>query len=171
MLNNVKLKETLSQKVTANTTESTHAPTTSNSEPSGSEPMLPSLSVVLTFSLSLAEAPSQMKRIQEMFRILGLQPAVQQQPAPLPLKLSQSLQKPASLPSTTLARGQASAKNAASTAPMTDKQKRMIFALVAKKKLTPDQVESLLMKQIGHARGSDLTKLEASSFINMLLAM
>ena len=171
MLNNVKLKETLSQKVTANTTESTHAPTTSNSEPSGSEPMLPSLSVVLTFSLSLAEAPSQMKRIQEMFRILGLQPAVQQQPAPLPLKLSQSLQKPASLPSTTLARGQASAKNAASTAPMTYKQKRMIFALVAKKKLTPDQVESLLMKQIGHVRGSDLTKLEASSFINMLLAM
>ena len=171
MLNNVKLKETLSQKVTANTAESTHAPTTSNSEPSGSEPMLPSLSVVLTFSLSLAEAPSQMKRIQEMFRILGLQPAVQQQPAPLPLKLSQSLQKPASLPSTTLARGQASAKNAASTAPMTDKQKRMIFALVAKKKLTPDQVESLLMNQSGHTHGSDLTKIEASSFIDTLLAM
>ena len=54
---------------------------------------------------------------------------------------------------------------------MSPKQKNMILALVAKKKLTPDQVESLLMKQIGHARGSDLTKLEASSFINMLLAM
>ena len=54
---------------------------------------------------------------------------------------------------------------------MSPKQKNMILALVAKKKLTPDQVESLLMQQIGHARGSDLTKLEASSFINMLLAM
>ena len=62
-------------------------------------------------------------------------------------------------------------RSSTGTAPMSPKQKNMILALVAKKKLTPDQVESLLMKQIGHARGSDLTKLEASSFINMLLAM
>ena len=62
-------------------------------------------------------------------------------------------------------------RSSTGTAPMSPKQKNMILALVAKKKLTPDQVESLLMQQIGHARGSDLTKLEASSFINMLLAM
>ena len=79
MLNNAKLKETLSQKVTANIAEPIHTPTNYTVEPAGSEPMLPSLSVVLTFSLSLAEAASQMTRIQEMVRMLGLQPAVQQQ--------------------------------------------------------------------------------------------
>ena len=62
-------------------------------------------------------------------------------------------------------------RSSTGTASMSPKQKNMILALVAKKKLTPNQVESLLMKQIGHTRGSDLTKLEASSFINMLLAM
>lgn len=54
---------------------------------------------------------------------------------------------------------------------MSSKQQGMIFALVAKKKLTPEQVEALLMKQVGHVCRSELTKKEASSLINTLLAM
>ena len=171
MLNNAKLKETLSQKVTANIAEPIHTPTNSTAELAGSEPMLPSLSVVLTFSLSLAEAASQMKRIQEMVRILGLQPAVQQQLTPLPLKSTQTAPKPASLRPTTPVRSQSSAKHTSSPAMMTDKQKRMIFALIARQNLSPESVSDILEREFGHSDGARLTKPEASTLIGNLLAM
>ena len=171
MLNNAKLKETLSQKVTANIAEPVHAPTNSTAEPAGSEPMLPSLSVVLTFSLSLAEAASQMTRIQEMVRMLGLQSAVQQQLTPLQLKSTQTAPKPDSLKPNTPARSQSSAKHTASTAMMTDKQKRMIFALIARKNLSPESVSDILEREFGHSDGARLTKPEASTLIGNLLAM
>ena len=171
MLNNTKLKETLSQKVTAKTAESVHTQTNSTAEPAGSEPMLPSLSVVLTFSLSLAEAASQMTRIQEMVRMLGLQSAVQQQLTPLQLKSTQTAPKPDSLKPNTPARSQSSAKHTASTAMMTDKQKRMIFALIARKNLSPESVSDILEREFGHSDGARLTKPEASTLIGNLLAM
>lgn len=169
MLNNAKLKETLSQKVTANIAEPIHTPTNFTAEPAGSEPMLPSLSVVLTFSLSLDEAASQMTRIQEMVRILGLQPAVQQQLTPLQLKSTQTAPKPDSLQPTTAAR-QSSAKHTASPAMMTDKQKRMIFALIARKNLSPESVSDILEREFGHSDGTKLTKVHASQFIDRLMS-
>ena len=54
---------------------------------------------------------------------------------------------------------------------MTPKQKGMIIALVSKKKLAHEQVESLLMANVGHTRETELTKQEASSLIGALLAM
>ena len=170
MLNNAKLKETLSQKVTANIAEPIHTPTNSTAEPAGSEPMLPSLSVVLTFSLSLDEASSQMKRIQEMVKMLGFQPAMKQL-TPLPLKSTQMAPKPDSLQPNTPARSQSSAKHIASTTMMSDKQKRMIFALIARKNLSPESVSDILEREFGHSDGARLTKPEASTLIGNLLAM
>jgi hypothetical protein len=170
MLNNTKLKEILSQKMTANTTESTHAPTSSAAEPSGSDPMSPSLSVVLTFSLSLAEAPSQMKRIQELVKMLGLQSAVQQQLEPLPLKSSQTVPRSASLQPTTPARSQSLAKLPTSTAMMTDKQKRMIFTLIARKNLSPESVSDIMESEFGHTDETKLNKIEASKLIDKLMS-
>ena len=54
---------------------------------------------------------------------------------------------------------------------MTPKQKGMIIALVSKKKLAPEQVESLLLANVGHTRETELTKQEASSLIGTLLAL
>lgn len=54
---------------------------------------------------------------------------------------------------------------------MTPKQKGMIIALVSKKKLAPEQVESLLLANVGHTRETELTKQEASSMIGALLAV
>ena len=169
MLNNAKLKETLSQKVTANIAESIHTPINSTAEPAGSESMLPSLSVVLTFSLSLDEAASQMKRIQEMVKMLGLQPAVKQL-TPLPLKSTQMAPKPDSLQPTTPVRSQPSEKHTASTAMMTDKQKRMIFALIARKNLSLESVSDILEREFGHSDGARLTKPEASRLIDLLMS-
>ena len=169
MLNNAKLKETLSQKVTANIAEPIHTPTNFTAEPAGSEPMLPSLSVVLTFSLSLDEAASQMTRIQEMVNILGLQPAVKQL-TPLPLKSTQMAPKPDSLQPTTPVRSQPSEKHTASPAIMTDKQKRMIFALIGRKNLSPESVRDILEREFGHSDGTKLTKVHASQFIDRLMS-
>ncbi len=170
MLNNAKLKETLSKKMTPKTSEPLQLHTNAVAEGTETDLILPSLTVVLTFTLSLDKAQSQMKRIQEMIRALGLQPTVQHQTVPVLAGVSQPVPKPG--PATTApASIQAPFKHTASLTPMTDKQKRMIFALTAKKALESEQVEELLIKQVGHNRGSDLTKTEASSLINTLLAM
>lgn len=169
MLNNAKLKETLSQKVTANIAESIHTPTNSTAEPAGSEPMLPSLSVVLTFSLSLAEAASQMKRIQEMVRLLGLTPAVQPATAPVTVNVP-PVANPVPLPPNTMTRSQTPAKLPASMAMMTDKQNRMIFALIARKNLSPESVSDIMEREFGHQDGANLTKLEASILIDRLMS-
>ena len=171
MLNNAKLKDTLSQIMTAKTAEPIQLHPMAAAERTGTELTLPSLTVVLSFSLSFDEAQSQMKRIQEMVRDLGIQPTIQHQPAPALAGLPQAASKPGSLATSAPVRIQTPFKHAASPAPMTDKQKRMIFALTAKKAVEAEQVEELLIKQVGHKRGSDLTKTEASSLISTLLAM
>ena len=171
MLNNTKLKKTLSQKVTAKTAESVQHHPKAFAERTGTELILPSLTIVLTFSLSLDEAQSQMRRIQEMVKALGLQPTVQQQPAPSLAGLPQPVPKPAPLSTTIPARLQTPFKHAASPAPMTDKQKRMIFAMIARKNLSPESVSDILEREFGHQDGARLTKTEASKLIGDLLAM
>ena len=161
MLSSAKLKETLSQKVTAKTADAIQVPSISTVEPSGNELPLPSLSVVLTFSLSLDEATSQLKRIQELVRLLGLQPTVQPATAPVTANVS-PVSKPVPLPQTTIARSQAPAKHPTSTAMMTDKQKRMIFSLIARKNLSPEAVSEILEGEFGHSDGARLTKFDAS---------
>ena len=171
MLNNAKLKETLSQIITAKTAESNHFHPRTAAEQTSSGLILPSLTVVLTFSLSFDEAPSQMQRIQEMVRDLGLQPTVQQQPATLLAGVPQSALKPDPLPTTASARIQTQFKHAAPPTPMTDKQKKMIFALIARNKLSPESVSDILEREFGHQDGARVTKTEASKLIDRLMSM
>ena len=169
MLNNAKLKETLSQKVTAKTTEVIQVPAISIVEPSGNAFPLPSLSIVLTFSLSLDEAPSQMKRIQEMISDLRLQPNVQPPTAPVVTSMPPEA-KPAPVQPIPPVSSQVPAKPVASAARMTDKQKRMIFALIARKNLSPESVSEILESEFGHGDGARLSKPEASRLIDKLMA-
>ena len=175
MLNNAKLKETLFQKVTATTADPVQNRNTGVAERTAEEMILPSLTVVLTFSLPLDEAQFQMKRIQELVRSLGLQPTVQPQPGPamagVPQSAPQSVPKPDPVPTTAAARIQTQVKHTASPALMTDKQKKMIFALIARKKLSPESVSDILERDFGHQDGARLTKTEASKLIDRLMAM
>ena len=138
-------------------------------ERTGTELIRPSLTVVLTFSLSLDEAPSQMKRIQEMIRDLRLQPNVQHPTAPVVTSMPPET-KPAPVQPIPPVSSQVPAKPVASTARMTDKQKRMIFALIARKKLSPESVNDILEREFGHSDGARLTKPEASRLIDKLMA-
>lgn len=169
MINNAKLKEMLSQKVTATTTAPVQCPPTAAPERVAEQMVLPSLTVVLTFSLPFDEAPSQMKRIAQLLQSLGMQPAVQQPAAPATATVTPT-SKPAPLRPTKPARFQAPVKPAETTARMTDKQKRMIFALVARKKLSPESFNEILESEFGHCDGARLTKQEASSLIDKLMS-
>ena len=169
MLSSAKLKELLSQKVTATTTAPVPSPRTASPEPVTEQMVLPSLTVVLTFSLPLGEAPSQINRIADFIQSLGLQPAVQQSAA-LATATVPPASNPAPLQPTTPARSQPSAKPAASPEPMTPKQKKMIFALIARKNLSPESVSDILEREFGHSDGARLTKSEASRLIDLLMA-
>ena len=138
-------------------------------ERTGTELIRPSLTVVLTFSLSLDEAPSQMKRIQEMIRDLRLQPNVQPPTAPVVTSMPPEA-KPAPVQPIPPVSSQVPAKPVASAARMTDKQKRMIFALIARKNLSPESVSEILESEFGHGDGARLSKPEASRLIDKLMA-
>ena len=53
---------------------------------------------------------------------------------------------------------------------MTDKQRAMILALTAKRKMSADAVLKLLQQEFGHGDGARLTKLEASRLIDLLMS-
>lgn len=148
MLNNAKLKDTLSQIMTAKTAEPIQLHPMAAAEMDWYRVDLTVADGRSVFSLSFDEAQSQMKRIQEMVRDLGIQPTIQHQPAPALAGLPQAASKPGSRATSAPVRIQTPFKHAASPAPMTDKQKRMIFARFAKKALEAEQVEELLIKQV-----------------------
>ena len=169
MLNNAKLKETLSQKVTATAADPVQNRNTGVAERTAEEMLLPSLTVVLTFSLPLQDAPSHMKRISEMVQSLELLPLVQSKSGPVVTSVPTAIpvQSVQTIPPV---RSQVPAKPVASTARMTDKQKRMIFALIARKNLSPESVSEILESEFGHSDGARLTKPEASRLIDELMA-
>ena len=174
MLNNAKLKETLSQKVTATTADTVQNRNTGVAERTAEEMLLPSLTVVLTFSLSIQDAPSQMKRISEMVKSLGLLPMVQPQSGPVVTSVPKAIPVPVQpvqpVQPIPPVRSQVPAKPITSTARMTDKQKRMIFALIARKNLSPESVSEILEREFGHSDGARLSKPEASRLIDLLMS-
>ena len=169
MLNNAKLMETLSNKVTATAADPVQNRNTGVAERTAEEMILPTFTVVLTFSLPLQDAPSHMKRISEMVQSLGLLPLVQSQSGPVVTNVPTAIpvQPVQTIPPV---RSQVPAKPVASTARMTDKQKRMIFALIARKNLSPESVSEILEREFGHSDGARLTKPEASRLIDELMA-
>ena len=52
---------------------------------------------------------------------------------------------------------------------MTDKQRAMILALTAKRKMSADAVQELLQQEFGHGDGARLTKAQASKLIDKLM--
>ena len=168
MLNNAKLKETLSQKVTATVADMVQIHHTGVAERTAEEMILPSLTVVLTFSLPFQDAPAQMKRISEMVQTMGLLPLVQSQSGPVVTSVPTA--KPVPVQPIPPVRSQVPAKPVASAARMTDKQKRMIFALIARKNLSPESVSEILESEFGHGDGARLSKPEASRLIDKLMA-
>ena len=53
---------------------------------------------------------------------------------------------------------------------MTDKQKNMLYALVAKKKLSADEIADMMEREFGQSDGAKLTKTEASKLITLLIS-
>ena len=53
---------------------------------------------------------------------------------------------------------------------MTDKQRAMILALMAKRKMSAEVVQALLQQEFGHGDGAKLTKVQASKLIDKLMA-
>ena len=171
MLNTAQLKETLSQKVTASAGEARPGFTTSSRQDEPIDSITPpTLSIVLTFSVPLADLPNQIERIDRLIQSLGLAGGVQYKAKPSLIKPSTPPVIPEPVRATASSSVRLSDVPTATAAPMTDRQKKMIFAMISKKKLAPDDVGVLLEKEFGHADGSRLTKAEASKLIGLLMA-
>ncbi len=171
MWNNAQLKETLSQKVTASAGETRpDFPASSRQEETIESVSPPTLNIVLTVSVPLADLPSQIERIHHLIQSLGLANGVQYQAKPSLVKPSTPTVLPAPVRATTSAPIRASSVPISTTATMTDKQKKMLFALVSKKKLSADEIACIMEQEFGHQDGAKLTKSEASKLIGLLLA-
>ena len=171
MLNNAKLKDTLSQKVTASAGEARPVFSTSSHQDETINSLTPpTLSIALTFTVPLANLQGQIERINRLIQSLGLVNSVQYQAKPSLIKPSTPTVLPEPVRATTSSPVREAAVSTVTAVAMTEKQKKMIFSLIARKKLTPDDVGVLLEKEFGHADGARLTKAEASTLIGLLMA-
>ena len=83
MLNNAQLKETLNQKLTTHADEARPIFTTSSRQDEPIDSLtLPTLNIVLTFSVPLADLQGQIERIYSLIQSLGLASSVQYQAKP-----------------------------------------------------------------------------------------
>ena len=171
MWNNAQLKETLSQKVTASADEARPVfPASSRQDEPIDSLTPPTLNIMLTFSVPLADLQGQIERIYSLIQSLGLASSVQYQAKPSLVKPPTPIVIPEPVRATASSPIRVSAVPTSSSTAVTDRQKKMIFALIAKKKLAPDDVGVLLEKEFGHADGARLTKGEASKLIGLLMA-
>ena len=172
MLNNAQpLKSVLAQKVAQQDVRQGPMPTEVILTPKWTpSPDMPVLSLVFTLSLPLGDALPQLERVQQLLQALQLQEKVQSRVSPTQdIARKQTIQpeKPR------LSSSQPSNKPPAASVqplPMTDRQKRMIYALVGKKRLSDAAVCEVLEQEFGHQDGARLTKSEASKLIDRLMA-
>ena len=171
MWNNAQLKETLNQKVTASAGETRpDFQASSRQEETIESVSPPTLNIVLTVSVPLADLPSQIERIHRLIQSLGLTNGVQYQAKPALIKPSTPTVLPAPVRATTSEPIRVSATQTSTAAAMTDKQKMMLYALAAKKKLSADEIANIMEREVGHQDGARLTKTEASKLISLLMA-
>ncbi len=170
MWNNAQLKETLSQKVTAYAGEARPVlPIPSRHDEPIDSITPPTLSIVLTFSVPLADLQGQIERIDRLIQSLGLASSVQYQAKPALVKPPTPTVIPEPVRATASSPIRESAVSNASAAAMTDKQKKMLYALVAKKKLSADEITNIMEREFDHSGGASLTKIEASRLISLLM--
>ena len=171
MWNNAQLKETLSQKVTASAGEARPIfPVSSHQDETINSLTPPTLSIVLTFTVPLANLQVQLERIDKLIQSLGLASSVQYQAKPSLIKPPTPPVIPEPVRATASSPVRVSAVPTSSSTAMTDKQKKMIFSLIARKKLASESVSDLLEHEFGHSDGARLTKIEASRLIGLLMA-
>ena len=170
MWNNAQLKETLSQKVTASAGEARPVFTASSRQDETIDSLTPpTLNIVLTFSVPLADLQGQIERIDRLIQSLGLASSVQYQPKPALIKPPTPPVIPEPVRATTSSPIRESSVSNATAAAITDKQKKMLYALVAKKKLSADEIADIMEREVGHQDGARLTKAEASKLIGLLM--
>ena len=171
MWNNAQLKETLSQKVTASAGEARPVFTTSSRQDEPIDSLTPpTLNIMLTFSVPLADLQGQIERIYSLIQSLGLANSVQYQAKPSLVKPPTPTVMPAPVRAITSSPVRESSVSNATAAAITDKQKKMLYALVSKKKLSADEVADIMEREVGHQDGARLTKAEASKLIGQLMA-
>ena len=171
MWNNAQLKETLSQKVTASAGEARPVFTASSRQDETIDSLTPpTLNIVLTFSVPLADLQGQIERIDRLIQSLGLASSVQYQAKPALVKPPTPTVIPEPVRATPSSPVRVSEVPTSSSTAMTDKQKKMIFSLIARKKLASESVSDLLEHEFGHSDGARLTKIEASRLIGLLMA-
>ena len=171
MLNNAQLKETLNQKLTTHADEARPIFTTSSRQDEPIDSLtLPTLNIVLTFSVPLADLQGQIERIYSLIQSLGLASSVQYQAKPSLVKPPTPIVIPEPVRATASSPIRVSAVPTPSSTAMTGRQKKMIFALIAKKKLSADEVADIMEREVGHQDGARLTKAEASKLIGQLMA-
>ena len=170
MWNNAQLKETLSHKVTASAGDAHSGSRTSSRQDETINSLTPpTLRIVLTFSLPFADLQSQIERIDRLIQSLGLARSVQYQAKPaLFIPPSPPVIPEPGRATASSSIGESSVSNATAAA-MTDKQKKMLYALVAKKKLSADEITNIMDREFGHSGGASLTKIEASRLISLLM--
>ena len=171
MWNNAQLKETLSQKVTASADEARPVfPASSRQDEPIDSLTPPTLNIMLTFSVPLADLQGQIERIYSLIQSLGLANSVQYQAKPSLVKPPTPTVMPAPVRAITSSPVRESSVSNATAAAITDKQKKMLYALVAKKKLSTDEITYIMEREFGHSDGAMLTKIEASKLITLLMA-
>ena len=170
MWNNAQLKETLSQKVTASAGEARPVFTASSRQDETIDSLTPpTLSIVLTFTVPLANLQVQLERIDKLIQSLGLASSVQYQAKPSLIKPPTPPVIPEPVRATTSSPVRESSVSNATAAAITDKQKKMLYALVSKKKLSADEIANIMEREVGHQDGARLTKAEASKLIGLLM--
>ena len=171
MWNNAQLKETLSQKVTASAGEAHPVFTASSRQDETIDSLTPpTLNIVLTVSVPLADLQGQIERIYSLIQSLGLANSVQYQAKPSLVKPPTPTVMPAPVRAITSSPVRESSVSNATAAAITDKQKKMRYALVSKKKLSADEIANIMEREVGHQDGARLTKAEASKLIGLLMA-
>ena len=171
MWNNAQLKETLSQKVTASAGEARPGfPTSSHQDERIDRVTPPTLSIVLTFSVPLSDLQCQIERIGKLIQSLGLASSIQYQAKPPLVRLPTPTVISEPVRATTSSPVRESAVSTVTAAAMTDKQKKMLFALAAKKKLCADEITNIMEREFGHSDGAKITKTEASKLITLLMS-
>ena len=170
MWNNAQLKETLSQKVTASADEARPVfPASSRQDEPIDSLTPPTLNIMLTFSVPLADLQGQIERIYSLIQSLGLANSVQYQAKPSLVKPPTPTVMPAPVRAITSSPVRESSVSNATAAAITDKQKKMLYALVSKKKLSADEIANIMEREVGHQDGARLTKAEASKLIGLLM--
>ena len=182
------LKDALTQKMARQNTVQ-GIPAASEAKPDTRvEHAVPTLTVSFNFTFPAESISSSLEQIQTMMATIASQvvPPASVYPAmglsgrpqtsgPVLVQAVSPATKPEQQPQPPLSPSpqsgqQRQQRSSTGNMPMTDKQRAMILALTAKRKMSAEVVQALLQQEFGHSDGAKLTKVQASKLIDKLMA-